>query len=185
MKYRNLFVFLLFLVSVNTAFAAKPVKKVFGRAEEIILIDDEVTLSAKLDTGARSSSITAIDIEEFDEDDRPWVRFTISVPSEGIEIEKKLPVYRYANIKRRVDHNKKTMIRRPFRRPTVKMKVCLGDQVQEIEVNLADRSHFQFPMLLGRDTLRKFRGLVDVSKIFMIAPTCLEASNDEPELEND
>ena len=179
---RNKFYLIISLTALLafSAEAAKPVKRVFGRAEEVILADDKVTLAAKLDTGAKTSSLTAINIQEYQENDRPWVRFTISVPSEGIELEQKLPIYRYANIKRRVDITKKTSLLRPLRRPTVKMNICLGDQVKEIEVNLTDRRHFQYPMLLGRDALRTFRGLVDVSKIFMVSPSCFESENDQP-----
>ena len=34
-------------------------------------------LKAKIDTGARTSSLHAEDVEEFDRDGEPWVRFTV------------------------------------------------------------------------------------------------------------
>ncbi|MCY1434721.1 putative ATP-dependent zinc protease [compost metagenome] len=46
------------------------------------------------------------------------------------------------------------------------MPVCLGDSVQQIEVNLTDRSSFDFPLLIGSTALGEFDALVDPSRSY-------------------
>ncbi len=50
-----------------------------------------------------------------------------------------------------------------IRRPVVWMKIKLGDKEETIRVNLTDRSRFIYPLLLGRQAIVAFNGIVDPS----------------------
>ena len=41
--------------------------------------------------------------------------------------------------------------------------MCMGKAKRSIEVNLTDRSAFQYPLLIGSDALARFDALVDPS----------------------
>jgi len=55
-------------------------KMVVGALEEIWLSDLEIALTARIDTGAQTSSLDARNIELFERDGKRWVRFEIVNP---------------------------------------------------------------------------------------------------------
>ncbi len=138
---------------------------VYGWVEFVQLhIDGEpLELKAKLDTGARSSSLDATAIEPFERDGERWVRFEVKLP--GMEKTTRLerPVVRYVRIKRH---------RGPYdRRPVIRLPLCLGDEWRTVEVNLTDRGRFIYPLLLGRKALARL-AVVDPSRTYLRAPRC-------------
>ncbi|MGR9116737.1 MAG: ATP-dependent zinc protease family protein [Gammaproteobacteria bacterium] len=119
-----------------------------GWVENIILATGQVRLRAKLDTGAKTSSIHAENIERYEVDGEPWVRF--SLPKSFLKkathqptIE--TPVVRTVLIKR---HNLESM-----RRLVVKLAFCINAHYYETEFTLANRSNYLYPVLLGRSFL--------------------------------
>jgi hypothetical protein len=66
------------------------------------------------------------------------------------------------NIKNRTDesHSYK-LLRKSVLRPVVLMEVKLGHKIRKIRVNLTNRKHFIYPMLLGREAILAFNGIVD------------------------
>lgn len=52
------------------------------------------------------------------------------------------------------------------------MKFCLAGRWIEEEVNQAARNDFNYPVLIGRDMLKKGGLVVDSSKTFTTDPTC-------------
>ncbi len=48
-------------------------------------------------------------------------------------------------------------------RPVIELDICMGQARRTIEVNLTDRSAFQFPLLIGSEALKHFDALVDPS----------------------
>jgi hypothetical protein len=139
------------------------VLEIFGWVERVKLMDGTVAVKTRLDTGAVTSSLHAVDIERFERDDERWVRFTVVDPEseETLEVEKRL----VRNV-RIVQHDGEHQ-----RRPVVEMQVCLGDIPMEVEVNLVDRSNFNYPMLLGRSALKGI-ALVDSGATFTTSPQC-------------
>jgi hypothetical protein len=109
------------------------------------------SIRAKLDTGARSTSINAIDMVRFEKQDQAWVRFSV-INRKGAVIQLERPVVRIARIRRA-----NTSVEE---RPVVKMIVCVAGQSGEAEVTLADRTGMNYGMLIGR-TFLAGRILVD------------------------
>ncbi len=142
---------------------------VIGEAEQVTLPEYKVTWPARIDTGATTTSVHAVDIEMFERDGAPWVRFKISDADakEVIETEKK--VVRIAQIKKRGGEEATQ------ERPVVTMDVRIGKVDQRIDVNLTDRRDFEFPILIGRNFLDGI-ALVDVSRSYIQEPQKSEKS---------
>jgi hypothetical protein len=137
--------------------------EIFGWVEWVKLLDGELRLKAKLDTGAANSSLDATNIERFRKDGQRWVRFTVSDPDSDNQLELEKPLVRNVRIIRHDGNHQ--------RRPVIKMDICVGDRIREVEVNLIDRSNFIYPMLLGRSALEGF-ALIDSGQTFQNRPRC-------------
>ena len=107
-------------------------------------------IKAKVDSGARSSSLHATSIEEFIKDGQEWVRFNVHPWQKKIDrvVQVEAPVLEYRSIR----SSSGVASRRPVIVTTV---VILGRRCS-MEVTLANRSKMGFRMLLGREA---FRGL--------------------------
>ncbi len=135
---------------------------VVGWAEPVVLHDYGINLRAKLDTGAENSSLNSQRIEIIEKDGRQMVHFDIR-SREGKITAVELPLERETTIRR---HFGKSQTR-----PVVKLKVCLAHQAKTIEVNLVDRSGFEYQMLLGRSFLAP-DFLIDSSQTLTTRPAC-------------
>jgi hypothetical protein len=137
-------------------------KEVVGWVERIKLYPGEMILKAKVDTGAKTSSINAGNIDEFTRDGDPWIRFEVTDRhGHKVKIERKLE--RRARIQR---HFGKLQTR-----PVVVLGVCMGDMYKDIEVNLVDRKGFIYPVLIGRSFLKE-NIVVDATLTFTREPLC-------------
>ena len=139
--------------------------EIFGWVEWVELMQGEVRMKAKLDSGAANSSLDATDIERFRKDGERWVRFTLTDPETEESMTVERPLERNVRIVRH-DGNRQ-------RRPVIKMEICLGDKAQEVEVNLIDRGEFIYPLLLGRSALEEF-ALIDSGETFLFGPECYD-----------
>ncbi|MEM8866391.1 MAG: ATP-dependent zinc protease [Planctomycetota bacterium] len=116
-------------------------------------------VKAKVDTGARSSSLHAFDVVEFDRDGVHWVRFAVHPRQrsrDGI-VEAEAPILEYRMV--RSSSGKAT------RRPVIITPICLLDETWEVELTLANRDEMGFRMLLGREAFRG-RFLVDAGRSY-------------------
>ena len=153
-------VFLLLLLAQGQV-AAEPLgKRIFGLEESVALEQLGLTVAAKLDTGADSSSLDARAIRQFSEAGQDWVSFDIA-DGEGWRTVT-LPLADQVRIRRRSESLQSGQ-RGYSRRPVVTLDLCLGDRQVPARVNLTDRSNFQYPLLLGVDVLRELAVLVDPS----------------------
>jgi hypothetical protein len=136
-----------------------------GWLEEVSVGGGKLRLKAKLDTGAKTSSVTATEITELRRDGRDWVRFRIHDADEAdrghLVLER--PVTRWVKIKR---HSGEAA-----RRPVVELDLCLGTTSRSVEVSLTDRSGFNYPVLLGRNFLAG-TALVDAARTYTVKPRC-------------
>jgi len=103
-------------------------------------------IKAKLDTGARSSSLAVLSAEPFERDGKTHVRFRVKPRRRGERI---------------VDCEAAVVDRRPVtdsgghtsERWFIRTEVVLGDRRFETDINLTDRRAMLFPLLLGRSAL--------------------------------
>lgn len=136
---------------------------------ELYLDGQPIRVKAKLDTGAKISSLDATDIAPFERDGKRWVRFRPSRSGAEQASLVEQPIARYVRIKR---HNGSH-----DRRPVIRLPLCLGDELRTVEVNLTDRGNFIYPLLLGRKALAGL-AVVDPARTFVRAPRCDDAPAD-------
>jgi hypothetical protein len=55
-----------------------------------------------------------------------------------------------------------------IKRPVVSMPIQLGHETRTIRVNLANRKRFTYPLLLGREALVAFNGVIDPAQKFTL-----------------
>ena len=134
---------------------------VVGQLEYVHLIPPDIQFKARIDTGAQTSSLNAIDLTEFERDGKPYVKFGVLDPETGKTIELVRQVRKHTRIK---EHENDSQLR-----PVVKMRVILGSIDQRINFTLVDRSNFKHQVLIGRNFLRDF-AVVDVSKRYITSP---------------
>ncbi|WP_072459137.1 MULTISPECIES: retropepsin-like aspartic peptidase RloA2 [unclassified Pseudomonas] len=147
------------------ALAAEPT--LYGRYEYIALpeIGGEV-LKAKMDTGALTASLSAKDIETFTRDGDDWVRFRLATKDASNKIYEH-KVARISKIKTRSEEDEdEGESAAPSKRPVVELEMCLGNVKRTVEVNLTDRSGFNYPLLIGAKALREFDAAVNPARRF-------------------
>ncbi len=121
-----------------------------------------VRLKAKVDTGARTSSLHAEALEPFEREGAPWLRFRLH-PRQGNRsgaVVMEAPLVDRRSV-RSSSGEAQT-------RSVVRMKIGVGAHTFEVEVTLARRDRMGFRMLLGRTALRG-RFLVDPGSSYLQA----------------
>ena len=147
------------LVSADTGAQKQSQLITAGWLEGVLLQPWNIRMRAKLDTGAKTSSLHAVDIQRFTKKGVHWVRFRTGTDS-LVKIE--MPLIRDVKIK---DHKLKAAVR-----PVVEMTFCLHNQIFTSEFSLIDRSPFNYPILLGRTMLQQGI-IVDPSITFTVRST--------------
>lgn len=137
-------------------------KAIIGRYEHARFPDLKIgTIQVKTDTGARSSSIHATDIEEFDRDGEAWVRFNfVDDQHEGKKQRSEAPLWKEKYV--RSSNGKKQ--KRYFIHTKIKFA---NGKTYPIKISLTDRGKMRYPVLLGRRLLAG-RFVVDVAKTFAL-----------------
>lgn len=138
--------------------AAVSERVIMGWLETFFLEPDHIRFTAKLDTGAKTSSVHADHIENFSKGGVPWVRFDFAANKDDAPIKIEKPLVRTAVIKERLS--------RSSTRGVVKLNICKDGRNYETEFTLNDRSNFNYPILLGRSFLADV-ALVDSSATFL------------------
>ena len=150
--------------------------EVLGFIEWVVMGETGIRLKARLDTGAKTSSLHAVNVESFEKDNEEWVRFQLPLgdhedqPSEGelehdeVILEFERPVYRTVLIKRKGAPSQ--------RRHVVKMEFCIAGKMHETQFSLTDRGKFSYPVLLGRRFMRVDNILTDSARSFVAEQEC-------------
>ena len=105
-----------------------------------------LSFPVKLDTGADVTSMNATDMTFFNKDGEKWVTFTYS-NQDGAKQEFTRKVVKEVKIKAREGE-------KSIPRPVVRMYVKLGEIEEMVDVNLRDRTNFDYSMILGKNFLR-------------------------------
>ena len=116
-------------------------------------------IKAKIDTGARSSALHAVDLVAFHVDGAPWVRFDVHPLQQGaltVTVEAAIADERYV----RNPGGRREL------RPVIRTPVSLLGQTWDIDVTLTPRWEMSFRMLLGRQAVRQ-HFLVDAGRSFL------------------
>lgn len=137
----------------------------YGYVEKVRFGPGNAVVKAKLDTGAVSASLYAINAKPFMKNREEWISFDVPLENELMHLKKKLRYY--VRIKPRRSEIKKGFKQIAARRPVVSMNLTIGSQTKNIDVNLADRSAFNYPLLLGRKALIRFDIAVDPAQAFV------------------
>lgn len=140
------------------AAVAKPVTpdpvRVYGWREHITIDGVTGRFTAKLDTGALTSSIHAEEQELFERDGAKWVRFIVTDPGEAKPVRTRVeaPLVRIARIKEPGAES--------VARQVVRLSFQIGERRMRGEFTLNDRRNMLAPVLIGRSILKDL-GWVD------------------------
>lgn len=140
----------------------KPQKEptIIGWMEYIDLPDISLhNMKAKIDTGARTSALHATDIEVFQKQGNPWVKFNTWMERNGDAISLEAPVHDIREIKNTGGVSEKRIV--------IETGLFLTDKSWPITVSLADRSNMRFPMIIGRTALKQHNIAVHTRKAYM------------------
>lgn len=117
-------------------------------------------IKAKVDTGARTSSLHAFGLERFERDGRPMVRFEAHPLQRDSSVTVPVEVELVDRRKVRSSTGTQTL------RPVIETDLGLMGERWPIEITLIRRDLMGFRLLLGRQALRK-RVLVDPGRSFL------------------
>jgi hypothetical protein len=134
--------------------------RTIGWREWVLLPElSEEPIRAKVDTGARTSSLHAYDVVELDRDGERWVRFRFRPgdAAHDLEVEAEARLLEHRKVTASSGHSEL--------RPVVAALIEIDGQRFEIELTLTRRDTMGFRMLLGRRALRG-RFLVDPKRSF-------------------
>jgi hypothetical protein len=119
-----------------------------------------VSIKAKVDTGARTSSLHAYDLEVHGRKGRERVSFSVHPEQRNseYEIRAEAPLVEWRRVRPSTG--------RPELRPVVRTRVVILDQSHDVELTLTRRDAMGFRMLLGREALRG-RLVVDPGRSYL------------------
>ena len=141
----------------NTAQPTKVItvrpSNVIGAVERIYFLPMKSPFLARVDTGATTSSIDAINIKRFERDGQRWVSFTLQNRETKEKMDFEKPLSRRVKI---------TRVGEEEHRVTVNMDVKMGNETFNAEFTLNEREDFEYQGLIGRNSLSG-RAIVDVS----------------------
>jgi hypothetical protein len=138
-------------------------KEMVGRAEWIGLPEVGTYLRARVDSGANTSSLSATDVTRFERDGEDWVRFKLGLTDNDIVVEHVRDEWIERPVERRV---RILQAAGSESRPVVSLMMTLGPIRETVEFTLSDRTHLNYPVLLGRRFLMDI-ALIDVAENYL------------------
>ena len=111
-------------------------------------------IKAKVDTGARTSALHAVDLDVFDHDGSTWVSFAYQHENGSVGALNEEPVLEFREVTNSGGQSES--------RPVIQTPLKLGTVYKLVELTLTQRDNMAYRMLLGRTTL---------SADFVVAPS--------------
>jgi ribosomal protein S6--L-glutamate ligase len=136
-------------------------KTIIGWQEWVSLPNLNIPIiKAKVDTGARTSSLHADRIEHFQKSGMPFVYFEVyPIQKNGaITLKCEAPLIDRRQVKSSCGEEE--------HRPVIITTITLNDIRWEIELNLTNRDHMGYRMLLGRNAMKNHL-IIDPSERFL------------------
>lgn len=136
--------------------------KIIGSVERCSLEELGIhKIDARIDTGAKTSSLQATNIVVFKKKNKKWVRFDVNyiVDENPVSITCESPVLTRRRVKTSNEISEKRLM--------IKTSVTIGDMTFELELNLANRESMEYQMLLGREALNG-RFLINPSETYLL-----------------
>ncbi len=131
-----------------------------GAVEKVKVNTFKLTFKAKIDSGAKISSMNALDMKKFERDGKKWVRFAVLHPETGKKVFYELPIVRTKVIKQ--------LSGKYQERPVVSLRLSIGNIKNEpVDVTLSDRTGYLYQLLIGRNFMYD-RMLIQVGKVFIV-----------------
>ncbi len=131
-----------------------------GWREKIELLDfDNSIVKAKMDTGARTSSLHATHISEKEELEKKYVTSRLkTIINDSVK-------YKFFKCELKEWRIVKNSGGDEEYRPVINIRIKIGAKKMKIEVTLTQRSRMSYDMLIGRTALRK-KFLIDSGKSY-------------------
>jgi len=147
-------------------------RPLIGWREWVLLPDlSPVPLKAKIDTGARTSTLHAFGLSVHERGGKPWVDFEVQ-PIQGSKAQRSMvscPIDAFKQVRSSTGHSE--------RRPVIRTLFQIGEHEFDIDVTLTSRDDMGFRMLLGRSAVRR-RFWVDPGRSFL-QPAPVHAARNE------
>ena len=119
------------------------------------------SVPAKIDTGARTSSLHGEVLDEFERDGERFVRFAVDFARQQV---RQVCEAIHVDVRGITSSNGETQYRYVIKTP-----LRIGDVEFRAEISLANRADMKFPMLIGRSSLRR-RFVVDSGYSWLQTP---------------
>ncbi len=118
-------------------------------------------IKARVDSGAKTSSIHAFNIQVFKRDNHPWVSFEIHPLQQNRKttIRCEAPIVDRRNVKSSSGETEKRYV--------IRAPMAMGNNEWDIELTLTNRDSMGYRMLLGREAMQH-RMLVDPASSFIL-----------------
>ena len=119
-------------------------------------------IKSKIDTGARTSALHAMDIESFERDGRGWVRFRTEASDGDYDLWVECPIHEIRSIK-----NTSGI---PEDRIIIRTRFRIANRKWTIDLSLTDRDNMTFTLIVGRTALKNHSIAVHTRRTLLIPP---------------
>lgn len=123
--------------------------KVLGWREWVELPELKLgPIKAKVDTGARTSCLHAFELDPFDKDGIPWIRFKVHPvqKDDAVVAQCEAPICDQRSVTDSGGHTEQRYV--------IETPMRIGSWDQVVEMTLTGRDSMRFRMLIGRTTLK-------------------------------